>query len=179
MPLAKLLRYICILIALIYSVLFITNPTVYAGTKPHESPALHPRDATDYIYPAWNFLGCGTGWNQAIDTNFHSFQYAYTTGSRACSSAVWDDYQNTHDEYCYVSIYIPTILATANIAYAIVFTNGRVIRTVINQNNYSNWIYDYGSPYYGIRYIYISSNNGQNGTYMAAGELLFDCAYGP
>jgi hypothetical protein len=135
------------------------------------------QETDDEIYPAWNFLGCGTGWNNAVDPNyyFEAFEYAYTTGSSACSQAIWDDHQSTLSRICTVLVYIPTILATANISYGLYRANGSLIyRIAINQNNVSGW-QGIGNGITGLHHVMISSNNGQRGTLMAAGKMSFDC----
>ncbi len=134
---------------------------------------LKPRSATNYIGPNLNFLGCGTGWNPAVDTYLHQFNYAYTTGSQSCSSAVWDYSGVSLSHTCDVIVYIPTIFATATIAYGFYLASGQVVRVTINQNNVYGW--NFLTTASSIRYVLISSNNGQNGTYMAAGEMGFTC----
>ena len=188
LPYIRRMLLVMMLFAVFCSSAAFTSPHAFAATmssvRSHPSPQtqhikklslshVRPSSATSYIYPSWNFLGCGTGWNQATDTYLHYFKYAYTTGSRACSSAVWDDSGISFHHTCDVIVYIPTILATANISYGFYLDYGVVSRATINQNNVYGWTYL--TTLENIRYVLISSNNGQNGTYMAAGEMGFTC----
>ncbi|GCF06965.1 hypothetical protein [Dictyobacter arantiisoli] len=134
-----------------------------------------PLNIIQIVYPSYDFLGCGTGWNNAIDGNLQSFRYAYTTGSQACSQAVWDIHDVSQNRTCSVNAYIPTVFATANISYGFYRANGSLIkRYSVNQYYYSGEV-TLGDPVYGIHHILIQSNNGENGTYMGAAYLSYDC----
>ena len=182
--------FLCVsLLAVICSGAAFISPQAFASTlkpirSPHSfpnvqhkkhlgSPQVRPLANTSTIFPSWNFLGCGTGWNPATDTYLHYFKYAYTTGSQSCSSAVWDDSSLSLKHTCDVIVYIPTIFATANIAYGLYLADGSVKRVTINQNSVYGW--NYLTTVQKIKYVLISSNNGQNGAYMAAGEMGFTC----
>jgi hypothetical protein len=176
----KLLISCAVVMVIVCSIVFLPGSHALAATSPHVSktPSLKGSHSPfvanipQTIWPALNFNGCGTGWNNVTDL-VYSFAYAYTTGRQACSSAVWDNSSHTLGHNCFMNVYIPQILATANIAYGIVDANGTE-RVVINQNDVSGW-QPLGHVYPSIRYVYISSNNGQTGTYMAAGPMTFAC----
>jgi hypothetical protein len=179
--LTKIILCCCTLIALTYSIFFAASPQAFAATKPHGLPKVtNPYSTTSgVIYPAWNFLGCGTGWNNAYDPIYlKPFKYAYTTGSQACSQAVWDDHQYTQNTQCVAAVFIPSLLATAKISYGFYRANGSLIeRDVIDQNTASDFtVIPTNHAISGIHHVLISSNNGQTGTYMAAGALDFYCA---
>ncbi|WP_201382131.1 hypothetical protein [Ktedonobacter sp. SOSP1-85] len=170
--------------AIVCLTLFATSsPKAFAANNPglkisppHLNNRALPLDSvTNVIYPATYFLGCGTGWNGATDPYLHSFEYAYTTRSQACSKAVWDEHDTSQNKICDLTVYIPTILATANIAYGLYRADNSLIgRYSINQNTHYSWI-GLAFGIYGIHHVVISSNNGENGTYMAAGEIQFAC----
>jgi hypothetical protein len=171
----KLLLCCMLAMTIACSAAVLPSSHAFAATNPHASAAAAIKSGgsfDDFIWPAWNFLGCGTGWDNMIDSGLNAFKYSYTTGSRVCTSAVWNDSARTSSANCDIGVYIPTIFATAKIAYGIVDVYGTE-RVVINQNNVSGW-QDLGWHLY-VGYVYISSNNGQNGTDMAAGEMDFVC----
>ena len=179
-PFLTRMLFCCFSILLIMLTFFTTSSSAFAANNPHlrmpSSPhTLKPMSATNYIFPDWQFLGCGTGWNPATDPYLHYFKYAYTTGSQACSRAIWDEHDQSQTHTCDIIVYIPTILATANISYGLYRSDGSLIkRVVINQNNVYGWN-EVAMGIYGVYHVLISSNNGQTGTYMAAGEMGFTC----
>lgn len=177
------MRRLKLLIPVIVLVAFCVTPlSAFAANNPNlkessqqQKPLYPAGSTTDVIYPAWNFLGCGTGWNYAYDPYLHYFGYAYTTGSQACSSAVWDDHNLSQNHTCDIAVYIPTILATAYISYGFYRANGSLItRAAVHQGPSYGWI-GLKSKVVGIHHILISSNNGENNTYMAAGQMQFAC----
>jgi hypothetical protein len=67
------------------------------GSPPRPKLKVHSMSGVSIydVGPATYFLGCGTGWSSMIDDYWVTFNYAYTTGSQACSKAVWDDHAHT------------------------------------------------------------------------------------
>lgn len=168
----KLLSFCAIAVVLMCSIMIFPSSHAFAATR---SP-MHAADYSHQVYPDVKFLGCGTGWNNAIDISLFTFQYAYTTGNQMCSEADWNDSGYTANKTCDVSVYVPTIFATANIAYAFVNTHGSIMfRASVNQNATSGFV-ELAGNVHNLGYVFISSNNGENGTYMAAGLMVFVCS---
>jgi hypothetical protein len=166
--LVKKVLFACLLAIVAFSAFAVITPHAFAASTSHHLSANFAEQ--DSIFPATYFLGCGTGWNSAFD-GIEFFQYAYTTGSQACSRAIWDDHAFTQGKSCNFTTYIPQILATANIAYGFYDSNNNLItRTTIDQNNVSGYV-AIGLFISNVSYVLISSNNGQTGTYMAAAEM--------
>ncbi len=162
----RVLLSLCSLIMLMCLILFTSNSSALAKTNSYVNDG--------NTNPSWNFLGCGTGWNPLFYVNY-TVKYAYTTGSQACSEAVWDDHQFSQNKSCYVFVLIPEYFATARIAYGLYGSHGLIERDVINQKAVSGFVLLKQTPVFGINHILISSNNGEIGTYMAAGPVQFDC----
>jgi hypothetical protein len=152
--------------------------TFFALSSQAFAAVVHPNDFVDTVNPATYVLGCGTGWSDAFDGN-QSFQYAYTTGSQACSRAVWDEHDKTQNMNCGLLVYIPTIFATARISYGVYRSDGSLIgRYTINQKERAKWTQlTLTGNIHGIHHVLIQSNNGENGTDMAAGPMIFSCSY--
>lgn len=161
-----------------FSITFIMLFSLFPMSRSASATQFHvskpAAETVEKVWPSWNFLGCGTGWNDAVDPQERVFKYAYTTGSKACSQAIWDFHDVSQNSDCRISAYIPTIFATAKISYGIYRADDSLMTSVtVNQNASSGEVLL--GQWSGIHHILISSNNGENGTYMAASYLLYDC----
>jgi hypothetical protein len=176
----KLLIYCAIAAIIACSTVILPGSRAFAATSPHMSAVPATKSSAivdDFIFPAWNFFGCGTGWSSAIDFPggglVEYFKYSYTTGNQICTSAVWNDSTHTGNRTCDLLVYLPSYFGTAKISYGIVDPKGTQ-RILVYQSNFNGDFYDLGE-YSSVSYVYISSNNGQTGTDMAAGQMEFYC----
>ncbi len=191
----------CALVALVYSTLFVASPQTFAANVPHKAlkvvntpynaELVHPNLVECWtapticdVFPAVSYGGTGwpnSGWSTAWTYDAGYFPYTLTTGSYLCAKAAWDYHSLSLSRTCFLYAYIPSIFATAKIAYGIYNASGTRIGVVpVDQNNYSSSNNDlatwaYLGEWTGISHISFSSNTGIFDDYMAAAQIRFEC----